>query len=340
MLLFRIKVDDDDDEDAAVVVGRRLFLSTFKALLVVVGMLLLMMMVLVVVILYPSPKVRLSSCLFLLALFPRISFFFFPQETIFTTKMAIIREDDEDDDDDENNDNSAEGSTNKIADELETIAMEQKQSKQAELLRELEEELLKRENVSQTHSLEEEEQSKQFRIQMAKLAAQGNMGLSKDKGGEMSALSPEECGGTTEKYSWTQTETEISIHIPLESFEVKGKECKIEIKRKTLDAKIRDAIVFSEGTKNNRLFADVNVDESTWEIDSDEKLKTKTLTVTLAKAKRTMANKHWSYVCENEPKIDVEKFGPPVVGVNERNPMDMELMGQMFEQMKTSSEAA
>jgi len=26
--------------------------------------------------------------------------------------------------------------------------------------------------------------------------------------------------------------------------------------------------------------------------------------------------------------------------VNERNPMDMELMGQMFEQMKTSSEAA
>lgn len=340
MLLFRIKVDDDDDEDAAVVVGRRLFLSTFKALLVVVGMLLLMMMVLVVVILYPSPKVRLSSCLFLLALFPRISFFFFPQETIFTTKMAIIREDDEDDDDDENNDNSAEGSTNKIADELETIAMEQKQSKQAELLRELEEELLKRENVSQTHSLEEEEQSKQFRIQMAKLAAQGNMGLSKDKGGEMSALSPEECGGTTEKYSWTQTETEISIHIPLESFEVKGKECKIEIKRKTLDAKIRDAIVFSEGTKNNRLFADVNVDESTWEIDSDEKLKTKTLTVTLAKAKRTMANKHWSYVCENEPKIDVERFGPPVVGVNERNPMDMELMGQMFEQMKTSSEAA
>ena len=75
---------------------------------------------------------------------------------------------------------------------------------------------MKRENVSQTHSLEEEEQSKQFRIQMAKLAAQGNMGLSKDKGGEMSALSPEECGGTTEKYSWTQTETEISIHIPLE----------------------------------------------------------------------------------------------------------------------------
>ena len=339
-LLFRIKVDDDDDEDAAVVVGRRLFLSTFKALLVVVGMLLLMM-VLVVVILYPSPKVRLSSCLFILALFPRESLFSsFQQETIFTTKMAIIREDDDDEDDDENNDNSVEGSSNKIADELETIAMEQKQSKQAELLKELEEELLKRENVSQTHSLEEEEQSKQFRIQMAKLAAQGNMGLSKDKGGEMSALSPEECGGTTEKYSWTQTETEISIHIPLESFEVKGKECKIEIKRKTLDAKIRDAIVFSEGTKNNKLFADVNVDESTWEIDSDEKLKTKTLTVTLAKAKRTMANKHWSYVCENEPKIDVERFGPPVVGVNERNPMDMELMGQMFEQMKTSSEAA
>ena len=78
--------------------------------------------------------------------------------------MAIIREDDDDSDDEnnENNESSAEGSANKIADELETIATEQKQSKQAELLRELEEELLKRENVSQTHSLEEEEQSKQF----------------------------------------------------------------------------------------------------------------------------------------------------------------------------------
>lgn len=349
-LLFRIKVDDDDDDEDAAAVAFLLplpFLLLFKALLVVVGMLLLMMLLLVVVvILYQN---SLFVCVYRVSLFsrcffPRVSLFSssFQRETIiFTTKMAIIREDDvNDDENNENNESSAEGSANKIADELETIAMEQKQSKQAELLRELEEELLKRENVSQTHSLEEEEQSKQFRIQMAKLAAQGNMGLSKDKGGEMSALSPEECGGTTEKYSWTQTETEISIHIPLESFEVKGKECKIEIKRKTLDAKIRDAIVFSEGTKNNRLFADVNVDESTWEIDSDEKLKTKTLTVTLAKAKRTMANKHWSYVCENEPKIDVEKFGPPVVGVNERNPMDMELMGQMFEQMKTSSEAA
>ena len=51
--------------------------------------------------------------------------------------MAIIREDDDDSDDEnnENNESSAEGSANKIADELETIAMEQKQSKQAELLR-------------------------------------------------------------------------------------------------------------------------------------------------------------------------------------------------------------
>ena len=70
--------------------------------------------------------------------------------------MAIIREDDDDDDDDENNDNSVEGSSNKIADELETIAMEQKQSKQAELLKELKG-VVETENVSQTHSLEEEE---------------------------------------------------------------------------------------------------------------------------------------------------------------------------------------
>ena len=225
----------------------------------------------------------------------------------------------------------------KIADECETVALGQKETKREELMSRLETELLKQKNVSLTHSLEEEEQSRQFRIQMAKLAAQGNMGL-KEKGGEMAALSPEECGGKTEKYSWTQTETEIGIYVTLESFEVKGKDCKIEIKRRTLNVKVKDFIVFGEETKNNRLFADVNVDDSTWEIDSDEKLKAKTLIVTLTKAKRTMANKHWRYVCENEPEIDVEKFGPPVVGVNERNPMDTELMREMFEQMKNPSD--
>ena len=243
------------------------------------------------------------------------------------------------DDDDDIDDDDRNKSENKIADECETIALEQKESKQEELVSRLERELLKRENVSQTHSLEEEEQSKQFRMQMAKLAAQGNMGLN-ERGGEMTSLSAEECGGKTEKYWWTQTETEIVIYVPLESFQVKGRECKIDIKRKTLDVKIRDEDIFSEGKKNNRLFADVNVDESTWEIDSDEKSKTKTLMVSLTKAKRTMANKHWSRVCENEPEIDVERFGPPVIGVNERNPMDMEMMNQMFEQMKSSSEAA
>ena len=225
----------------------------------------------------------------------------------------------------------------KIADECETVALGQKETKREELMSRLETELLKQKNVSLTHSLEEEEQSRQFRIQMAKLAAQGNMGL-KEKGGEMAALSPEECGGKTEKYSWTQTETEIGIYVTLESFEVKGKDCKIEIKRRTLNVKVKDFIVFGEETKNNRLFADVNVDDSSWEIDSDEKLKAKTLIVTLTKAKRTMANKHWRYVCENEPEIDVEKFGSPVVGVNERNPMDTELMREMFEQMKNPSD--
>ena len=224
----------------------------------------------------------------------------------------------------------------KIADDCETVALGQKETTREELMSRLETELLKQKNVSLTHSLEEEEQSRQFRIQMAKLAAQGNMGL-KEKGGEMAALSPEECGGKTEKYSWTQTETEIGIYVTLESFEVKGKDCKIEIKRRTLNVKVKDFIVFGEETKNNRLFADVNVDDSTWEIDSDEKLKAKTLIVTLTKAKRTMANKHWRYVCENEPEIDVEKFGPPVVGVNERNPMDTELLREMFEQMKNPS---
>ena len=224
----------------------------------------------------------------------------------------------------------------KIADDCETVALGQKETTREESMSRLETELLKQKNVSLTHSLEEEEQSRQFRIQMAKLAAQGNMGL-KRKAGDGRVV-PEECGGKTEKYSWTQTETEIGIYVTLESFEVKGKDCKIEIKRRTLNVKVKDFIVFGEETKNNRLFADVNVDDSTWEIDSDEKLKAKALIVTLTKAKRTMANKHWRYVCENEPEIDVEKFGPPVVGVNERNPMDTELMREVFEQMKNPSD--
>ena len=261
-------------------------------------------------------------------------------------RMRILDEEEEEEEEEEEGSSDSSSSLDsssrpkddaKIADDCETVALGQKETTREELMSRLETELLKQKNVSLTHSLEEEEQSRQFRIQMAKLAAQGNMGL-KEKGGEMAALSPEECGGKTEKYSWTQTETEIGIYVTLESFEVKGKDCKIEIKRRTLNVKVKDFIVFGEETKNNRLFADVNVDDSTWEIDSDEKLKAKTLIVTLTKAKRTMANKHWRYVCENEPEIDVEKFGPPVVGVNERNPMDTELMREVFEQMKNPSD--
>ena len=258
-------------------------------------------------------------------------------------RMRILDEEEEEEEEGSSDSSSSLDSSSrpkddaKIADDCETVALGQKETTREELMSRLETELLKQKNVSLTHSLEEEEQSRQFRIQMAKLAAQGNMGL-KEKGGEMAALSPEECGGKTEKYSWTQTETEIGIYVTLESFEVKGKDCKIEIKRRTLNVKVKDFIVFGEETKNNRLFADVNVDDSTWEIDSDEKLKAKTLIVTLTKAKRTMANKHWRYVCENEPEIDVEKFGPPVVGVNERNPMDTELMREVFEQMKNPSD--
>ena len=240
----------------------------------------------------------------------------------------------------ENDDDGNDLIENSTANEYEQKAYEQKLLFKT-ALDEYSENLLKTQtNVSITETDEERENSKNFRIQMAKLAAQGNVGLRQGTN-KMESLSRQECGGVCERYRWEQDEGEITIKIEIAS-DCKGRECKVLIRRNKIECRVRDLRIFSEELGNTELFADVIVDDSTWEIieeddDDDERAAKKIkkfLEITLLKKKKTLANKHWSYVTKGEPTIDVEKFGPPVVGVNERNPMDTERMREMFEEMR------
>ena len=70
------------------------------------------------------------------------------------------------------------------------------------------------ETFPQTQTPEEiAELQRQAAVQMARLQAGGNMG--QDGAGGMKNLTPEECGGATDRYTWSQTEQEIVVEFPI-----------------------------------------------------------------------------------------------------------------------------
>ena len=70
-------------------------------------------------------------------------------------------------------------------------------------------------------------------------------------------------GGTTDKYTWTQTLTELEIVIPVEA-EVKGKNVKIAIGVKHITVNINgDKYIDSDFPEN------INVDDSLWTIETE-----------------------------------------------------------------------
>ena len=172
----------------------------------------------------------------------------------------------------------------------------------------------------ETSPEETAELQRQAAVQMARLHAAGNMGA--DPLGGMKTLTPEECGGRTDAYTWTQTENEIVVTFDVPSAVV-SKKVNVKIDTKM----VRFAFFEPDGTSGatervvlqGDLFRDVVPDECVWEMESTAGGK-KRVSVTLHKLRPTMAAHHWRCVVAGEPENDVERFGPPVVGVNGNDP--------------------
>ena len=170
-----------------------------------------------------------------------------------------------------------------------------------------------------------EQEQIRLKIELARLAAEGNLASSSAEGGIVS-LTPERCGGTTSKYTWTQDEREIVVRFQLDS-ELHSRDCEVNIATKSLNVVV-DGVTLLEGELTRR----VSKEDSYWELEEDGSTsKKKILSITLTKLRRTYAKFHWPSVCLGEPETDVSSFGDPVVGVNGQNPSNGSMEAAMEE---------
>ena len=124
--------------------------------------------------------------------------------------------------------------------------------------------------------------------------------------------------GTTEKYSFSQTDEEIDfillnkVQVFPSGIEWNKKELKVIIQPSKLSILLRGEILL-EGS----LYAAVDPDECTWQVDTDV-FGDKTLSVSLQKSEPTDEGKYWPCVLKaDEKKQTMPRFGnTPVHGKN------------------------
>jgi hypothetical protein len=155
--------------------------------------------------------------------------------------------------------------------------------------------------------------------ELAALATEGNLAGDPTNGGALKALTREECGGTCERYAWTQDEREICVLIDCEA-SATSRDVRVEVTSSRLVV-----VVCGKTILDGELTRRVVADECLWEMERTVEGK-KRITITLIKQKKTYAKFHWPSVCVGEPTVDVEKFGHPVVGVNNQDAHAMEAM--------------
>ena len=131
--------------------------------------------------------------------------------------------------------------------------------------------------------------------------------------------------GSTDRYNWQQTESEMEVFVPLKKesgfADVKSKEIKVLFSSKTLFVKIRD-VMHLEG----ELYAEVIPSDCTWQIDdSGEEVdgssgSGRRLWITLAKRTKTARRLHWTCVLRGDQTVDTGSLGPMVSTLDASDP--------------------
>jgi hypothetical protein len=135
------------------------------------------------------------------------------------------------------------------------------------------------------------------------------------------AKDPDILFGSTERYDWNQTESEIEMFVKLDRIsdasEVRAKNIKVSITSTTVSVAINGKTLVK-----GDLFAKVLSDDCTWQLEEPRNGE-KVVWITLFKAIPTARNQHWKSVLKGDAEIDVSKFGPPVHGVDTSSPASM-----------------
>lgn len=120
-------------------------------------------------------------------------------------------------------------------------------------------------------------------------------------------------GGKTDRYTWTQTLSEVNVMVTLPA-STRGKDCTVDIRPKRVKVlHCGDASPFLDG----ELFGSIVTDDSTWTLEQDPGKETKTLTLFLRKLD-TMT--WWSCVCLGDPEVDLQRIKPENSSLSDLDP--------------------
>ena len=123
---------------------------------------------------------------------------------------------------------------------------------------------------------------------------------SSEKKEEDNSPAPVGNGGTTERYTWTQTLDELHVYIPV-SPTLKSKEVSVKLSLQHLFVKIQDKVFIDQD-----FLEKINVDDSLWTLETshDEKF------IHISVQKWSGQMHWWESVLVGDPKINTQKINP------------------------------
>ncbi|KAG6545469.1 hypothetical protein Mapa_013071 [Marchantia paleacea] len=124
-------------------------------------------------------------------------------------------------------------------------------------------------------------------------------------------------GADHKKYSWTQTLSEVTVHIPIPPG-TKSRAVSCEIKKKHLKVGLKGQPPILEG----ELYNPITVDDSLWSIEDG-----RTLAVLLTKSNQM---EWWKNVVKGEPEIDTQKVEPENSKLGDLDPETRQTVEKMM----------
>lgn len=124
--------------------------------------------------------------------------------------------------------------------------------------------------------------------------------------------------GSTDKYDWQQSDSEVDMFLRLGHIEdvanIRSKEVKVDIGRTALTVTIRGKVELQ-----GDFYAEVTPDDCNWQMDEGED-GTRRLWITLTKRTKTARNSHWTCFLRGDATVDTVKLGPQAVALDTSDP--------------------
>ncbi|CAE8737462.1 unnamed protein product, partial [Polarella glacialis] len=143
-----------------------------------------------------------------------------------------------------------------------------------------------------------------------------------ERSGHLRDMKPGELGGSTEKYSWKQTNWEVWCHVPVPP-EATRNDIRCSIRRKQFSL-----FVFDEEIMDGTLFDNVDQEESSWTLDVLDRgmPPRQEVNITFVKEMETQGRNHWPTIVLGEPEINVRWLGPPIKVIHPQDRETLHLM--------------